>query len=167
MAIVRAFLVSFWGVVAFLAGQLPQANLGMEYITFGRLRPLHTNAAIFAFAGNAMFAAFYYSTQRLCKTRMWSDLLSWFHFWGWQADHRLRRVHAARWAHAEQGIRRARVADRHRDRPGLGGFSPSTSSDAGHSRRERYMYVAIWFYIATIVTVAMLHIFNNLWVLPA
>jgi len=51
-----------------------------EYLSFGRLRPLHTNAAIFAFAGNAIFVAVYYSTQRLCKTRMWSDTLSNLHF---------------------------------------------------------------------------------------
>ena len=55
-----------------------------EWLSFGRLRPLHTNAAIFAFAGNAVFTAVYYSTQRLCKARMWSDKLSWLHFWGWQ-----------------------------------------------------------------------------------
>ena len=57
---------------------------GVEYITFGRLRPLHTNAAIFAFVGNMMFAGIYYSTQRLCKVRTASDLLSKIHFWGWQ-----------------------------------------------------------------------------------
>jgi len=56
----------------------------IEQISFGRLRPLHTNAAIFAFAGNSIFAAVYYSTQRLCKARMWSDLASRLHFWGWQ-----------------------------------------------------------------------------------
>ena len=61
------------------------ANLGIPQLTFGRLRPLHTNAAIFAFAGNAIFAAVYYSTQRLCKARMFSDRLSRLHFWGWQA----------------------------------------------------------------------------------
>ncbi|MEM6855281.1 MAG: cbb3-type cytochrome c oxidase subunit I, partial [Planctomycetota bacterium] len=81
-----------WGIVAFLIGlilavelPLPQLNGGIEYITFGRLRPLHTNAAIFAFAGNAIFAAIYYSTPRLCKAAMWSRKLGQFHFWGWQA----------------------------------------------------------------------------------
>ncbi len=59
-------------------------NMGLPYLTLGRLRPLHTNAAIFAFAGNAIFAAVYYSTQRLCKARMWSDFLGNAHFWGWQ-----------------------------------------------------------------------------------
>src|SRR5690606_24463651 len=91
--IVRHFTLAtiLWGVVAMLVGALialqlpfPEANLG-PYLTFGRLRPLHTNAVIFAFAGNAIFAAIYYSTQRLCKARMFSDWMSRFHFWGWQA----------------------------------------------------------------------------------
>ena len=91
--IVRWFLgaMMLWALVAFLVGLIvalqlpfPTANGGIEYITFGRLRPLHTNAAIFAFAGNAIFAAIYYSTQRLCKARMWSDTLGKLHFWGWQ-----------------------------------------------------------------------------------
>jgi cbb3-type cytochrome c oxidase subunit I len=91
--IVRMFMgvTLLWGVVGMLVGLIialqlsfPQLNL-FEYVTFGRLRPLHTNAVIFAFAGNAIFAAIYYSTQRLCKTRMYSDKLSRLHFWGWQA----------------------------------------------------------------------------------
>ncbi len=91
--IVRAFLsvTMLWSVVAILVGILialqlaaPKFNLGLSFTSFGRLRPLHTNAAVFAFAGNAIFAAIYHSTQRLCKARMFSDFLSWFHFWGWQ-----------------------------------------------------------------------------------
>ena len=104
---VRRFLIAtlIWGVVAMLAGVLVAFQLnywqmngkfietltfgaiqseGLEWLTFGRLRPLHTNAAIFAFVGNMMFAGIYYSTQRLCKARMASDLLSGLHFWGWQ-----------------------------------------------------------------------------------
>ncbi len=92
-AVVRMFTLAtmVWALVAmgmglFIALQLvlPSLNLGIEYSSFGRLRPLHTNAAIFAFAGNAIFAGIYYSTQRLCKARMWSDTLSRLHFWGWQ-----------------------------------------------------------------------------------
>src|SRR5688572_15174442 len=92
-AIVRKFVVAtmVWGTVGMLVGlfialQLaaPKLNLA-PYFTFGRLRPLHTNAVIFAFAGNAIFAAIYYSSQRLLKARMWSDRLSQLHFWGWQA----------------------------------------------------------------------------------
>jgi hypothetical protein len=87
-----AFATIVWGLVATLAGlwlalMLVASNLsfGLPYLTFGRLRPLHTNAAIFAFAGNAIFAAVYYSSQRLLKARMFSDRMSSFHFWGWQA----------------------------------------------------------------------------------
>ena len=91
--IVRLFVTAtiLWAVVGTLAGLIvavllvmPSISEGLQWISFGRLRPLHTNAAIFAFAGNAVFAAVYYSTQRLCKTRMWSDVLSRLHFWGWQ-----------------------------------------------------------------------------------
>ena len=93
-AIVRKFVTAtiLWGFVGTLAGLIVALLLVIPdmlgfhpWLSFGRLRPLHTNAAIFAFAGNGIFAAIYYSTQRLCKTRMWSDLLSNLHFWGWQA----------------------------------------------------------------------------------
>tara|TARA_R100000365_G_C2748186_1_gene79112 strand:+ start:3518 stop:4147 length:630 start_codon:yes stop_codon:yes gene_type:complete len=80
-----------WGLVGMLVGViaatqlfLPEANLGNPYTTFGRIRPLHTNAVIFAFVGNAIFAGIYYSMPRLLKTPMWNKGLSWFHFWGWQ-----------------------------------------------------------------------------------
>ena len=91
--IVRAFAIAtvIWGLVGMVAGLLaatqlflPAANLNLQFITFGRLRPLHTNAVIFAFVGNGMFMGIYYSLQRLCKARMFSDALSWIHFWGWQ-----------------------------------------------------------------------------------
>jgi len=92
--IVRAFAIAtvVWGMVGFSAGLLiacqlfwPGLNLNLEFTTFGRLRPLHTNAVIFAFVGNGMFTGIYYSLQRLCKCRMFSDHLSWINFWGWQA----------------------------------------------------------------------------------
>ena len=86
-----AFATSFWGVIGMLVGltvalqmAFPVLNFGFEYTTFGRLRPLHTNAIIFAFVGNSIFMGIYYSLQRLLKTRMYSDLLSKIHFWGWQ-----------------------------------------------------------------------------------
>jgi len=93
-AIVRLFMGAsvLWGIVGMLVGVLvalqladPRFNMGVEWLSFGRLRPLHTNAVIFAFAGNAIFAAVYYSSQRLLKARMFSDVLSRMHFWGWQA----------------------------------------------------------------------------------
>src|SRR6218665_511581 len=80
-----------WGAVAFLVGILIatqladwRLNLGLPWLTFGRLRPLYTKAAIFAFAANAIFAGIYHSSQRLLRTRMFSDLLGQIHFWGWQ-----------------------------------------------------------------------------------
>ena len=84
------FVTLLWGVVGTLVGLtaamqlvLPSWNFA-EWGSFGRLRPLHTNAMVFAFVGNAIFAGVYYSLQRLLKTRMYSDLLSAIHFWGWQ-----------------------------------------------------------------------------------
>ncbi|MCL4133225.1 UNVERIFIED_CONTAM: hypothetical protein GTU68_002477 [Idotea baltica] len=157
-----------WGLVATVAGLIvavllvmPQLTL-FEYISFGRLRPVHTNAAIFAFAGNAIFAAVYYSTQRLCKARMWSGLLSHLHFWGWQ----LIIVAAAitlpmgftqskEYAELEWPIDIAIALV-------WVGFFGVNFFMTLIKRRERHMYVALWFYIATIVTVALLHVFNNL-----
>jgi cytochrome c oxidase cbb3-type subunit I/II len=91
--IVRKFLIAtfVWGLVGMLVGLVVALWLAVPsldfdpWLTFGRLRPLHTNAVIFAFAGNAFFTGAYYSTQRLLKTRMFSDGMSRFHFWGWQA----------------------------------------------------------------------------------
>jgi cytochrome c oxidase cbb3-type subunit I/II len=172
-AIVRAFLTAtmVWGLVAFLAGALialqlawPAANLGIEFTGFGRLRPLHTNAAIFAFAGNAVFSAVYYSTQRLCKARMWSDKLSWAHFWGWQGiivsaalTLPLGITQGKEYAELEWPIDLAIAV------VWLGFFGTNFFMTL-KNRRERHMYVALWFYIATIVTVTVLHVFNNLWV---
>jgi len=72
------------GVIAAFQLTNPDYNLGVPYTTFGRIRPLHTNAVIFAFVGNGIFMGVYYSLQRLCKVRMFSDLLSYINFWGWQ-----------------------------------------------------------------------------------
>ena len=87
-----AIATLFWGIVGMTLGvtialelAFPAANLDLPWLTYGRLRPLHTNAVIFAFAGNAIFAGIYFSLQRLLKARMYSDKLSAFHFWGWQA----------------------------------------------------------------------------------
>lgn len=172
-AIVRKFVAAclIWAVVGFAVGMflaiqliMPSINGGLEWLTFGRLRPLHTNAVIFAFAGNGIFAAIYYSTQRLCKARMWSDTLSKLHFWGWQ----LIIVSAAltlpfgitqskEYAELEWPIDIAIALV-------WAGFFGVNFFMTLVTRRERHMYVALWFYIATIVTVAILHIFNNLWV---
>ncbi|MEZ4234157.1 MAG: cytochrome-c oxidase, cbb3-type subunit I [Polyangiaceae bacterium] len=172
-AIVRkfAFACIIWGLVATLAGLtlalqlvLPQLNVG-PWLTFGRLRPLHTNAAIFAFAGNAIFAAVYYSSQRLLKARMFSDRLSQFHFWGWQAiivsaaiTLPLGITQSREYAELEWPIDIAIAVV-------WVAFAINFFGTIA-KRRERHLYVAIWFYIATIITVAILHIFNNL-VIPA
>jgi cytochrome c oxidase cbb3-type subunit I/II len=136
--------------------------LSFEYTSFGRLRPLHTNAAIFAFAGNGIFAAIYYSTQRLCKARMWSDSLSRLHFWGWQliivaaaVTLPLGITQSKEYAELEWPIDLAIAV------VWVGFFGVNFFMTLIH-RRERHMYVALWFYIATIVTVTILHVFNNL-----
>ena len=167
--IVKAFVIAsvIFGVVGMLVGvtiasQLfyPALNFDLAFTTFGRLRPLHTNAVIFAFVGNAMFAGVYYSLQRLLKARLFSDALSWIHFWGWQL------IIVAAAITLPLGL--------------------STSKEYAElewpidimialiwvvfginmigtilKRRERHMYVAIWFYLATFVTVAVLHIVNS------
>ncbi len=170
-AIVRKFALAtlIWGLVAMLVGVIvaielafPRMNLSLPWISFGRLRPLHTNAAIFAFAGNAIFAAVYYSTQRLCKARMFSDVLSNLHFWGWQAIIVAAALtlpfgftQAKEYAELEWPIDIAIALV-------WVGFFGVNFFGTLIRRRERHMYVALWFYIATIVTVAVLHVFNSL-----
>ncbi len=182
--IVRMFTLATmaWGIVAFLAGVfiatlmayptlVPELRAlpGFGWVpegelSFGRLRPLHTNAAIFAFAGNAIFAAIYYSTQRLCKARMYSDLLGRLHFWGWQLiilsaalTLPMGITQGKEYAELEWPIDLAIAI------VWVGFFGVNFFMTIAR-RRERHLYVALWFYIATIVTVAMLHVFNNLWV---
>jgi cytochrome c oxidase cbb3-type subunit I/II len=163
-----AFATIVWALVATLAGLflalelvLPNLSLGLPYLTFGRLRPLHTNAAIFAFAGNAVFAAVYHSSQRLLKARMFNDALSKFHFWGWQAiivaaaiTLPLGITQSKEYAELEWPIDIAIAVV-------WVAFGVNLFGTIA-KRRERHIYVAIWFYIATVVTVAILHIFNNL-----
>ena len=169
--IVRKFLTAtlVWGLVGTAAGLfvaiilvVPSLTNGLPWLSFGRLRPLHTNAAIFAFAGNGIFAAVYYSTQRLCKARMWSDALSRIHFWGWQLiivaaaiTLPLGITQSKEYAELEWPID---IAIAVIWLFVFGGNFLMTLIN----RRERHMYVALWFYIATIVTVALLHVFNNL-----
>src|ERR1700739_3385692 len=86
-----AYATMFWGLIGMLVGLLaalqlvlPVLSFNFAATTFGRVRPIHTNAVIFAFVGNGIFMGVYYSLQRLCKARMFSDFLSKVHFWGWQ-----------------------------------------------------------------------------------
>jgi cytochrome c oxidase cbb3-type subunit I/II len=168
-AIVRKFMWAtiIWGLVGFLVGLIiaiqlayPALNLA-PWFAFGRLRPLHTNAVIFAFGGNAIFTGAYYSSQRLLKTRMFSDGLSAFHFWGWQAiivaaalTLPLGFTQAKEYAELEWPIDIAIAVV-------WVAFAINFFGTIAR-RRERHLYVAIWFYIASILTVAILHIFNNL-----
>ncbi len=166
-----AWATIIWGVVAMLVGVIiaielayPDSSFGISFLSFGRLRPLHTNAAIFAFAGNGIFAAIYYSTQRLCKARMYSDLLSKLHFYGWQLII-LSAVLTLPFG-ITQGKEYAELEwpiDLMIAVVWLVFFGGNFMMTLIH-RRERHIYVALWFYIATIVTVTMLHVFNNLWV---
>ncbi len=168
--VVRQFLIAsiVFGVVGMLVGVLIatqlnfwQANFGLSFTSFGRLRPLHTNAVIFAFVGNMMFAGIYYSTQRLVKARLASDFLSALHFWGWQA------IIVAAAITLPLGLTRGKEYAEL--------IWPINIAVAFiwvvfavnffwtlAKRNEKSLYVAIWFYIATIITVAMLYIVNHL-----
>jgi cytochrome c oxidase cbb3-type subunit I/II len=168
--IVRAFAIAtvIWGLVGFAAGLLiacqlfwPELNLNLQFTTFGRLRPLHTNAVIFAFVGNGMFMGIYYSLQRLCKARMFSDTLSWINFWGWQAiivgaaiTLPLGITTSKEYAELEWPIDIAIAL--------IWVVFAVNLFGTILKRREKHIYVAIWFYISTVLTVALLHIVNSL-----
>ena len=162
-----AYATILWGVVGMLAGLLasiqifyPAANMDFAPTTFGRLRPVHTNAVIFAFVGNGIFMGVYYSLQRLCKARMFSDKLSKIHFWGWQAiivtaavtlmaGYTTGKEYAELEWPVDIAITVVWVIF------GINMFGTIIK------RRESHLYVAIWFYFATWITVAMLHIVNS------
>lgn len=166
---VRRFMIAsiIWGAVGMLAGVFIALQLNFHelnlasWLSFGRLRPLHTNAVIFAFVGNMMFAGIYYSTQRLCKARMASDFLSNVHFWGWQL------IIVAAAITLPLGLTRGQEYAEL--------IWPINIAVALvwvvfavnffwtlAKRNEPSLYVALWFYIATIITVAMLYIVNHL-----
>ncbi len=169
-AIVRKFAIASiaFGVIGMLVGLLvalqmvfPALNFNLPYTTFGRIRPLHTNAVIFAFVGNGIFMGVYYSLQRLLKTPMYSKFWSEFHFWGWQAiilaaaiTLPLGFTSSHEYAELEWPIDIAIaivwIAF------GINMFGTILK------RRENHLYVAIWFYIATWITVTVLHVGNNL-----
>jgi len=167
--IVKYFIIAtlIWGAVALLVGLLialqlafPAFNLGLEYTTYGRTRPLHTNAVIFAFIGNAMFAGMYYSLQRVLKARMFNDVFSKVHFWGWQVIIVLAALTL------------------------LGGFT--TGKEYAElewpidilialiwvtfganmigtilKRRVKHIYASVWWYLASFLGIAVLHIVNS------
>ncbi len=168
--VIRAGCIAtvFWGVVGFLVGVVvasqlawPELNLNLPWTNFGRLRPLHTSAVIFAFGGNALIATSFYVVQRTCRARLAFGNLAWFVFWGYQ----LFIVLAA--TGYVLGITQGREY-----------AEPEWYVDLWLTvvwvayflvffgtllkRREPHIYVANWFYLAFIVTIAMLHIVNNL-----
>ncbi|WP_121812306.1 cytochrome-c oxidase, cbb3-type subunit I [Mucilaginibacter kameinonensis] len=167
--IVRNFGIAtvIWGIIGMTVGLIvaiqlysPGMNMGNQYTTFGRIRPLHTNAVIFAFVGNAIFMGVYYSLQRLLKARMFSDLLSNIHFWGWQLiivsaviTLPLGLTTSHEYAELEWPIDIAITV--------IWVVFGINMFGTIFKRRERHLYVAIWFYIATFVTIAVLHIVNS------
>lgn len=168
--IVKNFLYAtiFWGAVGMLVGLLiasmylfPNLTDGISWLSYGRLRPLHTNAVIFAFVGNAIFAGVYYSLQRLLKARMFNDTLSKINFWAWQfiivvaaITLPLGYTSSKEYAELEWPIDIAIAV--------VWVVFGINMIGTILRRRERHLYVAIWFYLATFITVAILHIFNSL-----
>lgn len=160
----------FWGAVGMLLGVIAAFQLAypvlnfseyFPHLAFGRLRPVHTNAVIFAFVGNGIFTAMYYSLPRLLKTPMWSNALGKIHFWGWQ----LLIVFAAvtllmgfttgkEYAELEWPLDLMITV--------IWVIFGINMFGTILTRRERHLYVAIWFFIASWVTVAMLHIVNSM-----
>ncbi len=168
--IVKHFAIAtvFWGIIGMTVGLwialelvFPQLNMGVPQLTFSRDRPIHTNAVIFAFVGNGIFMGVYYSLQRLCKTRMFNDTLSKIHFWGWQLIIVLAALTLSmgittskEYAELEWPIDILITL--------VWVIFGINMMGTIMVRRERHIYVGIWFYIATLVTVAMLHIVNSL-----
>ena len=165
-----AYATIIWGIIGMLVGLIAALQLafpeffddylGFSFLSFGRIRPLHTNAVIFAFVGNGIFMGVYYSLQRLLKTRMWSDKLSTINFWGWQLiilcavlTLPFGITTGKEYAELEWWIDIMITV-----LWVVFGFNMFATI---FTRRVKHMYVAIWFYIATFVTVAILHIFNS------
>ncbi|MCB9758504.1 MAG: cytochrome-c oxidase, cbb3-type subunit I [Alphaproteobacteria bacterium] len=173
-AVVKKFIIAtvIWGAVGMLVGVILAlqlawwpANLGLPWTSFGRLRPLHTNAVIFAFTGNVLFAGIYYSMQRLLKVRMFNDHLSNFHFWGWQTiivgaavTLPLGMTQGKEYAELiwpiDLAIAVVWVA-----------FAVNFFGTIA-IRKVQHLYVAIWFYMSMVITITVLHVFNSL-ALPA
>ena len=181
---VRNFMIAsiFWGLVGMGVGVLIATQLnfwqmngkflewitfgllqseGIEFLTFGRLRPLHTNAAIFAFVGNMMFAGIYYSTQRLCRVRLASPLLTKIHFWGWQF------VIVCAAISLPAGFTRGKeyaelIWPINILLAVIWLVFAANFFWTLAKRNEKSLYVGLWFYIATIVTITMLYVVNHL-----
>ncbi|MEY2928982.1 MAG: hypothetical protein RL191_344 [Pseudomonadota bacterium] len=167
--VIRQFSIMavVWGVVGMLVGVViaaqlvwPELNLGLPWTSFGRLRPLHTNAVIFAFGGSALFASSYYVVQRTCQTRLFAGKLASFTFWGWQAvilaaaiSLPLGYTSGKEYAELEWPID-ILIA--------IVWVSYAIVFFGTIAKRKiKHIYVANWFYGAFIITVALLHIVNS------
>ena len=171
---VKLFILAtlLWGIVGMLVGVILAlqlawwpANLGLPWTSFGRLRPLHTNAVIFAFTGNALFAGIYYSMQRLLKTRMWSDKLTAIHFWGWQTiivsaavTLPLGLTEGKEYAELIWPVDLLIAV--------IWLVFAANFFGTIAIRKVQHLYVAIWFYMSMVITITVLHVVNNL-ALPA
>ena len=169
-AIVRKFCVMavVWGIVGMLVGVLaaaqlafPVMNLDIPYLTFGRIRPLHTNAVIFAFGGCVLFATMYYSVQRTMKVRLFSDTISNITFWGWQLIIVLAALtlpmgitQAKEYAELEWPIDLLIAV--------VWILLAINFFGTIWKRKEKHIYVGNWFFMAMIITIAVLHIFNSM-----
>ncbi len=167
--IVKYFIIAtlIWGAVALLVGLLialqlafPAFNLGIEYTTYGRTRPLHTNAVIFAFIGNAMFAGMYYSLQRVLKARLFNDLLSKIHFWGWQIIIVLAALTlltgfttGKEYAELEWPIDILIAV--------IWVTFGANMIGTILKRRVKHIYASVWWYLASFLGIAVLHIVNS------
>jgi cytochrome c oxidase cbb3-type subunit I len=168
--VVRQFAIMtvIWGVVGMLVGVIiaaeliwPGLSMDLPWLTYSRLRPLHTNAVIFAFGGSALFATAYYVVQRTCHVRLAFDKLAAFTFWGWQAVIVLAAItlplgitQSKEYAELEWPIDLLIAVV-------WVSYAVVFLTTIGR-RRVKHIYVANWFYAAFIITVAVLHIFNNL-----
>jgi cbb3-type cytochrome c oxidase subunit I len=169
MAVVRGFALSalLWGGVGMLVGLLAAAQLAWPelnwppYLHFGRIRPVHTNAVIFGFTLGVVFAGSYYGVQRLCRVRMYSDTLSRINLWGWNAiivaaavsllaGYTTSKEYAELEWPLDIAIAVVWIVY------GINVFATIAR------RRERQLYAAVWFWIATILTIGMLHVVNSL-----
>lgn len=160
-AVIFAIVGMLVGLIIAIQLYIPELNLGIQYLTYGRLRPLHTNAVIFAFIGNIIFGGIYYSLQRVMKARMYSDFLSKFHFWGWQL------IIAAAAITLPLGITTSKEYAELEWPIDLAIAVVWLAFGANMfgtiiKRREEHIYVAAWFYIATFVTITVLHVVNSL-----
>src|SRR5574343_2069511 len=168
--VVRGFAIAavVYGVVGMLVGVViaaqltwPELNLGIPWLSYGRLRPLHTNAVIFAFGGCGLFAASYYVVQRTCHTNLISNKLAWFTFWGYNLVILLAVItlplgitSGKEYAELEWPIDVLLTVV-------WVAYAIVFFGTVG-TRKVRHIYVANWFFGAYIITIALLHIFNNL-----